>query len=37
VSRVVEWGKDMTAYFVRLTAAADIDRSMRAWLREALR
>jgi hypothetical protein len=37
VSRVVEWGKDMTAYFVRLTTAADVDRSMRAWLRGALR
>src|SRR4051794_4094153 len=37
VSRVVEWGKDTTAYFVRLTSATDIDRSMRAWLRRALR
>jgi hypothetical protein len=37
VSRVVQWGKNMTAYFVRLTAAADVDRTMRAWLREALR
>lgn len=37
VSRVVQWGKDMTAYFVRVTAAADIDRPMRAWLRAALR
>ena len=37
VSRVVRWGKDMTAYFVRLTAAADVDRVMGAWLREALR
>ena len=37
VSRVVQWGKDMTAYFVRLTAAAEVDRAMRAWLREALR
>ncbi|MEO8550640.1 MAG: DUF5655 domain-containing protein [Kofleriaceae bacterium] len=37
VSRVVVWGKDMTAYFVRLTAAADVDRAMRAWLRDALR
>ena len=36
VSRVVEWGKDMTAYFVRLTTPAEIDRSMRAWLRAAL-
>lgn len=37
VTRVVEWGKDMTAYFVRLTSAAEIDRAMRAWLRQALR
>lgn len=37
VSRVVEWGKDMTAYFVRLTALADVDRTMRGWLRSALR
>ncbi|HEY6033833.1 MAG TPA: hypothetical protein VIV58_06225 [Kofleriaceae bacterium] len=37
VSRVVEWGKDTTAYFVRLTAAAEVDRAMRAWLRQALR
>lgn len=37
VSRVVKWGKDMTAYFVRLTSAAEIDRAMRAWLRQALR
>jgi hypothetical protein len=37
VARVVHWGKDMTAYFVRLTAAADVDRTMRAWLREALK
>jgi Domain of unknown function (DUF5655) len=37
VARVVQWGKDMTAYFVRLTAAAEIDRAMRSWLREALR
>ena len=37
VSRVVEWGKDMTAYFVRLTSPAQIDRAMRAWLRLALR
>jgi hypothetical protein len=37
VSRVVEWGTDTTAYFVRLTSAADIDRAMRAWLRRALR
>jgi hypothetical protein len=37
VTRVVEWGKDMTAYFVRLTSVAEIDRSMRAWLRRALR
>jgi len=36
VSRVVEWGRDMTAYFVRLTTPAEIDRSMRAWLRQAL-
>ena len=36
VTRVVQWGTDMTAYFVRLTAGADIDRAMRAWLREAL-
>ena len=37
VSRVVQWGKDMTAYFVRLTAGAEVDRAMRAWLRDALR
>jgi hypothetical protein len=36
VTRVVEWGTDMTAYFVRLTSAADIDRAMRVWLRAAL-
>ena len=35
VSRVVEWG-ELTAYFVRLTSAADIDRAMKAWLRRAL-
>jgi len=37
VSRVVQWGTNMTAYFVRLTAVSDLDRPMRAWLREALR
>lgn len=37
VARVVEWGKGMTAYFVRRTAAAEVDGAMRAWLREALR
>jgi hypothetical protein len=37
VTRVVQWGQDMTAYFVRLTTAAEIDRAMRAWLRAALR
>jgi hypothetical protein len=36
VSRVVTWGANMTAYFVQLTAAGDVDRAMRAWLREAL-
>jgi hypothetical protein len=36
VTRVVRWGADMTAYFVRLTVGAEIDRTMRAWLREAL-
>ena len=36
VSRVVEWGTDMTAYFVRLTSPAEVDRAMTAWLRQAL-
>lgn len=35
VARVVTWGS-LTAYFVRLTTAAQIDRAMRAWLRAAL-
>ncbi len=37
VSRVVQWGTGTTAYFVRLTAAAEVDGAMRAWLRAALR
>jgi len=37
VARVVQWGSNMTAYFVRLTAGSDIDREMRVWLHEALR
>jgi hypothetical protein len=36
VTRVARWGAHMTAYFVRLTVGAEIDRAMRAWLRGAL-
>lgn len=37
ISRVVQWGEDVTAYFVRLTEPAQVDRAMTTWLRAALR